>query len=69
MIHRRHENAWYQKDFYRNCYRKTLIWLLILIVIMLGLIGAMIYVFFEQPSVRYYASTTTGQIIPMIRKH
>lgn len=66
MIGGRHEIAWYQKDFYRNCYHKTLIWLLVTIVIMLGLIGALIYVFFAQPNVKYYASTTNGQIIPMI---
>ena len=68
MPNNRHEIAWYQKDFYRNCYHKTLIGLLISIVIMLGLIGALIYIFLAQPSVRYYASTTNGQVIPMILK-
>ncbi len=69
MIGRRENIAWYQKDFYRNCYHKTLIGLLISIVIMLGLIGALIYVFLAQPSIKYYASTTNGQVIPMIIRH
>lgn len=66
MIGNRRNIAWYQKNFYRNCYHKTLSWLLVSIVIMLFLIGGLIYVFFSQPGVKYYASTTNGQIIPMI---
>lgn len=68
MIGSRYEIAWYQKDFYCRCYRKTLILVLIAIVIMLGLIGALIYEFLAQPHVKYYASTTNGQVIPMIIK-
>ena len=68
MFLRRHEIAWFHRDFYRNCYRKTLWWLLASIVVMLGLIGALIYVFLTQPNVPYYASTTTGEVIPLVIK-
>lgn len=68
MIGHRHELARFQGEFYRNCYRKTLIVLLLSIVVMLGLIAAIIFIILTQPSTNYYASTTNGQILPMIPK-
>lgn len=65
MIGHRYEQARFQSDFYRNCYRKTLVVLLLSIMVMLCLIGAIIYVVLTQPSTNYYASTTSGQILPM----
>lgn len=66
MIGHRHKLARFQSDFYRNCYRKSLNVLLLSIFIMLCLIAAIVYVIFAQPVSGYYASTTNGQIIPMI---
>jgi intracellular multiplication protein IcmL len=65
MIGNRHEIARFQSDFYRDSYHKMLIALLLSIVVMLGLIAAIIYVVFTQPKPQYYATTTSGQIIPM----
>lgn len=68
MIGHRHEQARFQGDFYRNCYRKTLNILLFSIIVMLCLIAAIIYVVLTQPPVDYYASTLSGQILPMMPK-
>ena len=68
MIGHRYELARFHSDFYRNCYRKTLIVLLLSITVMLGLIAAIVYVTLTRPTIDYYASTTSGQILPMIPK-
>ena len=68
MIGHRYEIARFQKDFYRDSYRKMLIVLILSIVVMLGLIAAIIYVILTQPSHGFYASTLNGQIIPMVQR-
>lgn len=65
MIGHRHVLARFQSDFYRNCYRKSLVALLFSIIVMLCLIAAIIYTVLSQPKSGFYASTTTGRIIPM----
>lgn len=65
MIGHRYEIARFQSDFYRNNYRKILAALIFSIVVMLGLIAAIIYIVLKQPQSHYYATTTSGQIIPM----
>lgn len=65
MIGKRHELARLQSDFYRDNYYKLLRRLTIAIVIMILLILVMIYLVVTVPSRQYYATTSTGQIIPM----
>ncbi len=66
MIAHRSQSASFQSDFYRNKYRQLLITFILSIIVMLGLILAIMYVIFIQPQPNYYASTLTGQVIPMI---
>lgn len=66
MIGQQHEIARLQSDFYRTQYLKIVRWLNISIVIMIALICAIIYFIFVAPPTDYYATTTTGQIIPMV---
>jgi hypothetical protein len=61
----RREVARLQSDFYREGYYKMLRLLIVSVVLLLGLVGAIIYCVFTQPPAAYFASTTTGQIIPM----
>jgi hypothetical protein len=66
MIGQRHELARLQSDFYRDKYRRVLRALFISICIMILLIGIIIYqVLFIAPP-EFYATTTGGQIIPMV---
>ena len=66
MIGHRHILARMQSDFYRDAYRRSLIALLLSIFVMLCLIVAIIYTILHQPKAGYYASTTSGRIIPMV---
>ena len=65
MIAPRYAIPRFQSDFYRDSYYKMLRWLIVCLFIILILIGAIFYfvIFTDQRS--YYASTTTGQIIPL----
>ncbi|MBV8801696.1 MAG: hypothetical protein JO131_01785 [Gammaproteobacteria bacterium] len=65
MIGKRYEQPKFYSDFYRMQYHKMLRRLIILsVVILLLTLGIMYYLFYPEAP-RYYASTTTGQIIPM----
>lgn len=65
----KHEVARLQSDFYRNQYYKILTGLIISGLIILLLIALIIYhLLFTQPAT-YYASTTTGRILPMMPAH
>jgi hypothetical protein len=68
MIGQRHEIARQQSDFYRDCFRKTMNWILASIILMICVILVIIYVVLTQPKAQYYASTITGQVIPMTLK-
>ncbi len=65
MIGDRHEVPRYQSDFYRTNYNKIVRWLFVSSLIMLFLILVIIYFELFVPSVKYYASTTTGQLIEL----
>jgi hypothetical protein len=69
VIGQRHEVPRLQSDFYKDCYYKILNWLLASIAIMLVLIAAIIYYAFFQPKSGYYATTTTGSVIPLTVVH
>lgn len=65
MIGNRREIPRFQSDFYRNSYHKILRWLFTSVLIMLFLVLAIIYFEIFASSAKYYASTTTGQIIEL----
>jgi len=65
MIGDRHEMPRYQSDFYRENYKKIVRWLFVSILMMLFLILVIIYFEFFVPTTKYYASTTTGQLIEL----
>ncbi|MDR3492492.1 MAG: hypothetical protein P4M12_10735 [Gammaproteobacteria bacterium] len=66
MIGTRSDIARLQSDFYRDCYHMVLKWLMVECIIILLLIVGIIYFVVTHPSPHYYATTSTGQIIPMI---
>ena len=55
-----------RSDFYRDKYRKTLRNLIISACFIVALICVIIYLVLSKKSPQYYATTTEGQIIPMI---
>lgn len=63
MMGQSHEKAARQSDFYRDSYYKILKVLVVLAVLMLILIALIIYFVFFKPAPKFYATTTTGQII------
>lgn len=66
MLGTRQDIARLRSDFYRDKYRNTLRNLLFSVCLIVVLIGVIIYlILFRVPSV-YYATTTEGQIIPMV---
>ena len=56
----------FQSDFYRDSYYRMLRWLIACLVIILILIGAILYLVIFTEERGYYASTTAGQIIPLM---
>lgn len=62
------QEAKFRSDFYRKSYFKILRWLMIVSVLILVLILAIIYFVFTEPSPSYYATTSNGQILPLIGK-
>ncbi len=65
MLGDRHEMPRYQSDFYWHNYRKMVRWLFTSALIMLFLILVIIYFELFVPGVKYYASTTNGQLIEL----
>ena len=55
-----------QSDFYRDKYRKILRSLISLTVVIVCLIAVIMYLIFFSAEHQYYATTTEGQIIPMM---
>ena len=54
-----------KNDFYLDHYRRTLGYLMILVVVGLCLTVFLAYFVVTEPKAKYYATTTTGQVIPM----
>lgn len=65
MLGHRHEIPQLQSDMYRKSYHKMLKGLITMILIILFLILAIIYFELFAPKAKYYASTTSGQIIEL----
>jgi hypothetical protein len=65
MIGRRYELARFQSDFYYHQYHKMLRRVNIVSFIILLLVLGIIYYLLNPALPRYYASTTTGEIIVM----
>lgn len=65
MIARRHQLARLQGNFYRDQYRKMLWLLLGAMIIIIALVLMIISLILIHPKQRYYANTTSGQILPM----
>ena len=68
MVGDRQRIARYHSDFYRDNYHKMLRWLLMSSFVMLLLIAAIIYSILSTHPSQYYASTTEGEIIPMVQQ-
>lgn len=69
MIANRHEVPRLQSIFYRDSYHKVLNWLLVEACIMLGLIIAILYVVFFEPTPHFYVTTSSGQIMSLPPGH
>jgi hypothetical protein len=67
MISDRDENARFQSDFYRDKYHGVLRSLLLSVCLIVLLIGGIIYLVLFRAPPQYYATTTDGQIIPMVQ--
>lgn len=68
MIGKGQQLARLQSNLYRDWYRRLLNWLVFSTVVMLILVLAiMYYVFFPMPR-NYYATTSGGQVIPLVAK-
>ena len=67
MLGDRENIARSHSDFYRDKYYSTLRKLLISTGLIVVLICAMIYLILFRTPPQYYATTTEGQIIPMVQ--
>jgi hypothetical protein len=65
MVGQKYEIARMRAELHRDNYRQLLRVLIGLNVLTLLLIVAIIYVIFFQPDPTYYATTTTGFVIPL----
>jgi len=62
VISKRYERVWFQSDFYRDCYHKTLRWVIFSVAVILFLILLNIYFILFPGTRQYYVSTTKGQL-------
>lgn len=65
MVGQKYEIARMRAELHRDNYRKLLRFLIILNAVTLAMIVCIIYVIFFQPSPTYFATTSTGLIIPL----
>jgi amino acid permease len=66
MLGTREDIARFHSDFYRDKYRKALRNLIFSTLLVVALICVIIYLVLFKESPQYYATTTEGQIIPMV---
>ncbi len=59
------QGAMQKNNYYRDNYRRVMFFLLILIAIALGLSGVLAYQILTTSQPKYFASTTTGRVIPL----
>jgi intracellular multiplication protein IcmL len=55
-----------RRNFYRDSYRIVLMALLIAILVIAGLVGVIGYMMANKAAPRYFATTSTGKLIPMV---
>jgi archaellum biogenesis protein FlaJ (TadC family) len=65
MVGQKYEIARMRAELHRDNYRQLLRFLIILNAIGLALIICIVYVIFFQPAPTYFATTSTGLIIPL----
>lgn len=65
MVGRKYEIARMRAELHRDNYRQLLRFLIFLNIVTLILIASIIYVVFFQPKPTYYATTSTGLVIPL----
>lgn len=54
-----------KNNLYRDHYRRVMKWLVLMIVIALGLGGVLAFQLWTKPQPKYFATTTTGTIVPL----
>ncbi len=54
-----------KNNFYRDGYRRLMKIILMMVGVAVALLLVLSYVVFTQPKAKYYASTTTGRVIPI----
>ena len=54
-----------KNNLYRDNYRRVMVCLITLIFIGLGLLGILSYQIISTPKPKYYATTTTGRVVPL----
>lgn len=55
-----------RNEFYRDNYRRVLAILLFALMIIFLLVGALIYVVTHPPAPKYFATNTSGRIVPLV---
>jgi intracellular multiplication protein IcmL len=66
MAHDALETVMLRNNFYRDNYRKIATALMAAMVTIIMLVGTIFYLISHQPSPKYFATTDTGKIIPLI---
>ncbi len=55
-----------RNDFYRDNYRRIVSILLLSFMIIILLIGSMVYILTHPPAPKYFATSTSGRIVPLV---
>jgi intracellular multiplication protein IcmL len=66
MVHDALEAVKLRNNFYRDSYRKLVLALVFLLIIVVGLVYTVIYLIQTEPTPTYFASTDSGRIIPLV---
>ncbi|MGD9108490.1 MAG: type IVB secretion system apparatus protein IcmL/DotI [Gammaproteobacteria bacterium] len=66
MVHDALELVKLRSNFYRDSYRKVTMALLGAIIIIVALVGIVIFLIVSRPTPKYFATTDSGRIIPLI---
>jgi len=66
MVHDALKLVKLRSDFYRDSYRKVVVSLLGAVVIIIALVGIIFFLIASKPSPKYFATTDSGRIIPLI---
>ena len=55
-----------RNNFYRDNYRKVVSALLVALLAIIALVGAIVYLVMDRPAPTYFATTDSGNIIPIV---